>query len=89
LPAIEQAGLYVADIEVLRLHYAETLKAWRRRFNTNRQRIAAIYDERFCRMWKFYLASCEAAFRYSGLVNFQIQLCKRIDAVTAHARLHL
>jgi len=81
LPAIEQAGLYVTDVEVLRLHYAETLKAWRRRFNANRERIAAIYDERFCRMWEFYLAGCEAAFRHAGLVNFQIQLAKRVDTV--------
>ncbi len=81
LPAIERAGLYVTDIEVLRLHYAETLKAWRHRFNANRERVAAIYDERFCRMWEFYLAGCEAAFRHGGLVNFQIQLSKRVDTV--------
>ncbi len=81
LPAIEQAGLCVTDIEVLRLHYAETLKAWRQRFDANRRRVASLYDERFCRMWEFYLAGCEAAFRHSGLVNFQIQLAKRIDAV--------
>lgn len=81
MPAVERAGLYVTDIEVLRLHYAETLKAWRQRFFANRPRIAELYDERFCRMWEFYLASCEAAFRHSGLLNFQIQLSKRIDAV--------
>jgi cyclopropane-fatty-acyl-phospholipid synthase len=81
LPAIEQAGLYVTDIEVLRLHYAETLKAWRQRFNVNRERVDEIYDERFCRMWEFYLAGCEAAFRHGGLVNFQIQLSKRVDTV--------
>lgn len=81
LPAIERAGLYVTDIEVLRLHYAETLKAWRQRFSTNRQKVGKIYDERFCRMWEFYLAGCEAGFRHGGLLNFQIQLTKRIDAV--------
>lgn len=81
LPAIERAGLYVTDIEVLRLHYAETLKAWRQRFNANRERVGGLYDERFCRMWEFYLAGCEAAFRHGGLINFQIQLSKRIDAV--------
>lgn len=81
LPAIEQAGLYVTDVEVLRLHYAETLKAWRRRFNANRERVAAIYDERFCRMWEFYLAGCEAGFRHGGLLNFQIQVAKCIDTV--------
>ena len=81
LPAVERAGLYVTDVEVLRLHYAETLKAWRQRFNVNRGRIAEVYNERFCRMWEFYLAGCEAAFRHGGLLNFQIQLSKRIDAV--------
>jgi cyclopropane-fatty-acyl-phospholipid synthase len=81
LPAIERAGLYVTDIEVLRLHYAETLKAWRQRFNANRFKVTEIYDERFCRMWEFYLAGCEAGFRHGGLLNFQIQLSKRIDAV--------
>ncbi|MFH1340638.1 MAG: cyclopropane-fatty-acyl-phospholipid synthase family protein [Pseudomonadota bacterium] len=81
LPAIERAGLYVTDVEVLRLHYAETLKAWRQRFLANRQRVAEIYDERFCRMWEFYLAGCEAGFRHGGLINFQIQLSKRVDAV--------
>ena len=81
VPAIERAGLRITDIEVLRLHYAETLKAWRARFLANRDRVTAIYDERFCRMWEFYLAGCEAAFRHTGLVVFQIQLSKRIDAV--------
>lgn len=81
VPAIERAGLYITDIEVLRLHYAETLKDWRKRFMVNRDRIAEIYDERFCRMWEFYLAGCEAAFRHSGLVVFQIQLSKRVDTV--------
>ena len=81
VPAIERAGLVITDIEVLRLHYAETLKAWRQRFSANRDHIAAIYDQRFCRMWEFYLAGCEAGFRHSGLVNFQIQLGKRIDSV--------
>jgi cyclopropane-fatty-acyl-phospholipid synthase len=81
LPAVEQAGLYLTDVEVLRLHYAETLKAWRCRFNANRGRISALYDERFCRMWEFYLAGCEAAFRHGKLVNYQIQLSKRLDTV--------
>jgi cyclopropane-fatty-acyl-phospholipid synthase len=81
IPVIERAGLHITDIEVLRLHYAETLKDWRKRFMANRDRVAAIYDERFCRMWEFYLAGCEAAFRHSGLVVFQIQLSKRVDTV--------
>jgi cyclopropane-fatty-acyl-phospholipid synthase len=81
LPHIERAGLYVTDVEVLRLHYAETLRAWRRRFNANRAAIAKLYDERFCRMWEFYLAGSEATFRYAGHVVFQIQMAKRQDAV--------
>ena len=80
-PAIEQSGLCITDVEVLRLHYAETLKEWRHRFMANRARAAALYDERFCRMWEFYLAACEAAFRRNGLVVFQIQLSKRFEAV--------
>ena len=81
LPAIEHAGLYVTGIEVLRLHYAETLKAWRHRFNINRKRVADFYDERVCRMWEFYLAGSEAAFRHGGRANFQIQLSKQVDRV--------
>jgi cyclopropane-fatty-acyl-phospholipid synthase len=79
--AIESVGLYTTDIEVLRLHYAETLRAWRMRFQENRARLAKLYGERFCRMWEFYLASCEAGFRHSGLVTFQVQLSKQIDTV--------
>ena len=81
LPVIERAGLYITDIEILRLHYAETLLAWRRRFQANRPKIVALYDERFCRMWEFYLAASEVTFRYAGHVNFQIQLAKRQEAV--------
>jgi cyclopropane-fatty-acyl-phospholipid synthase len=76
LPLIEQAGLYVTDIEILRLHYAETLNEWGQRFSANRDKAAEIYDERFCRMWEFYLAASEMAFRFSGMNNFQIQFCK-------------
>jgi cyclopropane-fatty-acyl-phospholipid synthase len=81
VPVIERVGLYITDIEVLRLHYATTLRDWRQRFNSNRDKVRAIYDERFCRMWDFYLAGCEAAFRYGGQLNFQIQLSRRQDAV--------
>ena len=81
LPAIERAGLCVTDIEILRLHYAETLRAWRERFLARREEAKALYDERFCRMWEFYLAACECAFRHCGLMVFQIQLTKRQDAV--------
>ncbi|MBS0252138.1 MAG: class I SAM-dependent methyltransferase, partial [Proteobacteria bacterium] len=81
LPAIEKAGLIVTDVEVLRLHYADTLLAWRKRFMARRAEAAAVLGERFCRMWEFYLAAGEAGFRYGGLMVFQIQLAKKIDAV--------
>ena len=69
----------MTDIEILRLHYAETLKAWRTRFRANWDKAAALYDERFCRMWDFYLAGCEVSFRLGYYVVFQIQLAKRVD----------
>jgi cyclopropane-fatty-acyl-phospholipid synthase len=81
VPLIERTGLWITDVEILRLHYAETLRAWRLRFNANRERIRALYDERFCRMWEFYLAGSEIAFRYQGHMNFQMQLAKTINAV--------
>jgi cyclopropane-fatty-acyl-phospholipid synthase len=77
LPAIERAGLLVCDIEILRLHYAETLKAWRERFLARREEAVRLYDERFARMWEFYLASSEMSFRKQNVMVFQIQLTKR------------
>jgi cyclopropane-fatty-acyl-phospholipid synthase len=77
LPAIERAGLLVCDIEILRLHYADTLKAWRERFMARREEAVRLYDERFARMWEFYLASSEMSFRKQNLMNFQIQMAKR------------
>lgn len=76
LPKIEQQGLIVTDIEVLRLHYADTLRHWRERFLANRDKAVALYDERFARMWEFYLAASETGFRYQGLVIHQIQMTK-------------
>ena len=81
LAIVEQSGLYVTDVEVLRLHYAQTLKEWRNRFEARLDRVRSIYDERFCRMWRFYLVASEVAFRHDGLVVFQIQLAKKQDAV--------
>ena len=81
LPAIERAGLYVTDIEILRLHYADTLRAWRERFMARRDEAAKLYDERFCRMWEFYLAGSETSFRVDGHMVFQIQLAKRQENV--------
>ena len=77
MPAIERAGLLVCDIEILRLHYAETLKAWRERFAARREEAVRLYDERFARMWEFYLACSEMSFRKQNMMNFQIQLTKR------------
>ncbi len=76
LAPIEKTGLWVTDIEILRLHYADTLKDWGRRFASERPAIKAMFDERFCRMWEFYLATAEFAFRSGGHMVFQIQLAK-------------
>ena len=81
MPAIERSGLIATDIEILRLHYAETLRHWRERFLRHRHEAARVKGERFCRMWEFYLAGSECAFRYQNLVVFQIQLARRVDAL--------
>jgi cyclopropane-fatty-acyl-phospholipid synthase len=77
LPAVERAGLLVTDVEILRLHYAETLKAWRERFLAHREQAERLYDERFTRMWEFYLAASEMAFREQAMMVFQLQLTRR------------
>jgi cyclopropane-fatty-acyl-phospholipid synthase len=81
LRGIERSGLLVADIEILRLHYAETLKAWRERFLAHRDDVEHIYGQRFIRMWEFYLAASEMSFREQNLMVMQIQLTKRQDIV--------
>lgn len=81
LPATERTGLWVTDIEILRLHYAETLRHWRQRFLANWDKAAALYDERFCRMWEFYLAGSEVAFRYQGQMVAQIQMTRSVDTL--------
>jgi cyclopropane-fatty-acyl-phospholipid synthase len=81
LPVVERSKLWVTDVEILRLHYAETLKSWRQRFERNRDRIRRIYDERFCRMWEMYLVGSEVAFRRGGCMVFQMQLAKAVDSV--------
>ena len=80
-PAIEKQGFWLADLENWRLHYAKTLAAWNERFQVRRAEAAAIYDERFCRMWEFYLQLSEFGFRMSGLCVYQLQLTKQIDAL--------
>jgi cyclopropane-fatty-acyl-phospholipid synthase len=81
LPAIQRAKLVVTDVEILQYHYAETLKAWRERFLAHREEVERLYDARFVRMWEFYLASSEMAFRESDMVVFQIQMAKRKGVV--------
>ena len=81
LPHTEQIGLWVTDVEILRLHYAETLRHWRHRFVANWDKAAELYDERFCRMWEFYLAGCEMAFRHQGQMVAQIQVSKSVDTL--------
>ncbi|EJW09496.1 Cyclopropane-fatty-acyl-phospholipid synthase [Rhodovulum sp. PH10] len=81
LPAVERAGLLVTDIEILRLHYAETLKAWRERFLAHRDDVMRLYDQRFVRMWEFYLAASEMAFREQNMMVFHIQLTKKQGVV--------
>jgi len=76
LPAIERSGLVVTDVEILQLHYAETLKAWRERFLAHRDEVVRLYDQRFVRMWEFYLACSEMAFRASDMMVFQVQMAR-------------
>jgi cyclopropane-fatty-acyl-phospholipid synthase len=76
LPHVEKTGLIATDIEILRLHYAETLRHWRRRFAANRDAITSLYDERFCRMFEFYLCGSELAFRRQKQMVFQLQLVR-------------
>ena len=76
MSAVEPSGLHVTDVEVLTDHYADTLKHWRERFMARRDEAVELYDERFARMWEFYLAASEAAFRYQDMVVFQLQLAK-------------
>ncbi len=79
--AVEEADLYPTDVEIWRLHYAETLKHWYERFAANEDRARALYDARFCRMWRYYLKACELTFRYNRQCVFQFQMARRQDAV--------
>ncbi len=81
LAAVEKSGLFVTDLEILRIHYAETLRQWRERFEAKHDEARALFDERFCRMWEFYLTSSEVCFRSDGLMVFQLQLAKSRDIV--------
>jgi len=78
--AVEQNSLWVTDLEFLRVHYAKTLAQWEKRFQANRAEVARMYDERFCRMWEFYLISAEMMFRTGSQLVFHMQLAKKRDA---------
>ena len=79
--AVEKEGLWTTDVEVWRLHYARTLSHWDARFRANRDRVLQLFDERFYRMWRFYLVSAEMTFRHSKQCVFQFQLARKQDAV--------
>jgi len=81
IPHVEKSGLWITDLEILRLHYANTLALWRKRFLEKREIIRTLYDERFCRMWEFYLVASEMSFRYGGFMVFQMQLAAEISSV--------
>ena len=76
MQAIEKEGLSVTDVEIWQLHYAETLRCWRQRFEDNLKAVREMFDDRFCRMWRFYLAACEVTFRNRTQVVFQIQITR-------------
>lgn len=79
--AVEKERLIISDIEVWRIHYADTLRAWLTRFEANVDKARALYDERFTRMWRFYLVASEMSFRHAGLVVYQYQLCHEVGDV--------
>jgi len=81
MQAVEHEALWPTDVEIWRLHYAETLRLWGERFEANAEKARALYDERFWRMWRYYLASCEQTFRFNRQCVFQLQLARRQDAV--------
>jgi len=80
---IEKSGLVISDIEVLKMHYAHTLRHWRDRFLGKKDRVLEMFDEKFFRMWEFYLSSCEMTFKWGDQVVFQFQLTKKFTSVPA------
>ena len=80
-PVVEESGLFVTDLEILRLHYAFTLLHWRQRLARRRDEVVCLYDERFYRMWEFYFALCEIGFRYRTNIVFQMQMARGMDTV--------
>ena len=80
---IEKSGLVISDIEVLKMHYSHTLRHWRDRFLGKKDRVLEMFDEKFFRMWEFYLSSCEMTFKWGDQVVFQFQLTKKFTSVPA------
>jgi len=78
---IEKSGLIISDIEVLRMHYSHTLRHWKKRFLSKKHEVLEMFDEKFLRMWEFYLASCEMVFKWGDQVVFQLQLTKNFTSV--------
>ena len=78
---IEKSGLIISDMEVLRMHYSHTLRHWKERFLSKKQEVLEMFDEKFMRMWEFYLASCEMVFKWGDQVVFQLQLTKNFTSV--------
>ena len=78
---IEQSGLIVSDLEILKIHYAHTLRHWKESFIQNKDKVLDMFDEKFFRMYEFYLTSCDAAFKFGDQVVYQIQLSKKLDTV--------
>ena len=81
LAAVERSDLWATDIEILRLHYATTLAHWRANLAHHQARLRALYDDRFMRMFDFYLTGSELSFRHLGLINWQLQLTRRVDTL--------
>ncbi len=77
---IEKSGLAVSDVEVLRMHYSHTLRHWKQNFLNNREKVLEKFDEKFFRMWEFYLTSCEMAFKWGDQVVYQLQLIKNFKS---------
>ena len=81
IPHVERCGLWLTDLEILLLHYANTLRLWHERIQKSREAVEKLYDKRFYRMWEYYLVASEMSFRYAGFMVFQIQLAKAVGAV--------
>ena len=78
---IENSGLIISDMEVLKMHYSHTLRHWKERFSSKKNQVLDMFDEKFFRMWEFYLTGCEMAFKWGDQVVFQFQLTKNYTSV--------